>query len=154
MVAPDGTHLTGPAVCDTQNTLGRAFENFGSGGVQNDRLNAKERSGCRAGLQRGCARQRCQQVTTGFGLPPRVNDRRFAFADNVVVPVPCFGVDRFTHGAEGLDRRQVILFDELGALAHQSADRGRRGVELVDLVLFADSPEATSVGVGGNTFEH
>jgi hypothetical protein len=44
--------------------------------------------------------------------------------------------------------------DELVALAHQRADRGGGGVELVDGMLFADLPEAARIGIGRHALEH
>ena len=93
-------------------------------------------------------------MTTGFGLPPGVYDGNVPFADNLVVPVPRFGVDRFAHSAEDFEIREVVLLDQFRALTHKRADCGWSGVELVHLVLFADGPEAACVGVGGHAFEH
>ena len=155
VVAPDGAHLTRPAVFDRQNALGREFVDlFACGRFQNNRLNAKERLHCSARLGRVRTRKRSHQVTTGFCLPPCVNDRAVTLADNGVVPVPCLGVDGLAHGTQNAQIGQIAFGDELFALTHQRADRGGGSVELVHLVLFAHLPEAACVGVGGNTFEH
>ncbi len=87
-------------------------------------------------------------------LPPGVDDWTLPLADLLVVPLPGLGVDRLAHGPEHAQRAQVVLLDELVALAHQRAQRGRRGVELRDLVLVADVPEAARVGEGRHTLEH
>ena len=107
-----------------------------------------------AGLGGVCTGQGGHQMAAGFGLPPGVDDRAAALADDVVVPVPGFGVDRFAHGAQQCAGCTDRTFRQTRALAHQRADRGGRGVELVDLVLFADLPEAAGVGIGRHAFEH
>ena len=155
MVTVNGAHLTRPRVFDAENAFSfDLVELFTSGRVEQNWLHTKERCGCRTRLRRGRTRKRCQHVTTSFGLPPCVNDRTCAFADNIVVPVPSFWVDRLTHGAEDAERRQVVFLNKLFAHAHQRTDRSRCGVELSNLVLFTHSPETASVWVGRNAFEH
>ena len=58
-----------------------------------------------------------------------------------MIPNPCFRIDGFAHGAEQSQRRQIVFLHPLIAPANECADRGRRGVENVDLVLLDDSPE-------------
>ena len=155
MVTVNGAHLTRPRVFDAENAFSFGLVDlFTSGRVEQNWLHTKERCGCRTRLRRGCTRKRCQHVTTSFGLPPCVNDRTCAFADNIVVPVPSFRVDRLTHGAEDAERRQVVFLNKLFAHAHQRTDRGRCSVELSNFVLFTNSPETASVWVGRNAFEH
>ena len=155
MIAPNGTHLTRPAVFEAQNAFAfSVVDFFARVRVQNNGLNAEERLGCRAGLEGRGAGQGGQQVTAGLSLPPRVNDGAFPFADHVIVPVPGFGVDRLTDGAQHLERRQIAFLNKLVTLTHQRANGGGSGVELVHLVLFADLPEAAGIGVGRHAFEH
>src|SRR3546814_11675187 len=61
---------------------------------------------------------------------------------------------RSADAAEQAQRRQVVARHIIVALAHQRADRGRRGVEDVDLVLVDDLPEAVVVGMVGHALEH
>ena len=115
---------------------------------------AKERTGGGARLGGGRPRQRGDQDTAGFGLPPGIDDRACAFADMGVVPVPGFRVDRLTDRSQNAQTGQVIFFDKTGAFAHQRANRGRGGVEDADFVLFADLPETPDIRVARNPFEH
>src|SRR5207248_4903145 len=106
-----------------------------------DRLDTKERPRRRAGLQGRCARDRSDQDAAGLGLPPGVDDRAALVADMVVIPEPSFGVDWLADRAEKSERFAAGLADIILALAHQGADRGRRGVEDRHLVLVDDLPE-------------
>src|SRR3546814_19903635 len=74
--------------------------------------------------------------------------------DGVVIPAPCLGVDRLANAAEQAQRRQVMAGHIMIALAHQRADRGRRGVSDVDPMLVAAAPAAVVVGVIWNPPEH
>ncbi len=122
--------------------------------VDDLRLDAEERLGRRAGLQRGRARQRRDQDAAGLGLPPGVDDRAAMLADHAVVPQPGFGIDRLADRAQQAQRIQLALLHRRLALAHQRADRGRRGVEDVDLVLVEHLPEARGVGIVRHALEH
>ena len=93
-------------------------------------------------------------MAPGFGLPPRVHNRHVPFADDVMIPVPSLGIDRLAHGAKHAQVRQVIFRDPLIPLAHQRANGGGGGVELVHLVLFTDLPKAARIRVGWHTFKH
>ena len=93
-------------------------------------------------------------MPAGFRLPPRINDGAFAFADDVIVPIPRFGVDRLAHCAKNPQIREIIFLDRVVACRHQSADCCGGCVELVDLVFFTDGPEPACIGVGGHTFKH
>ena len=155
MIAPKGAHLARPAVGDAQNTLGGGFGlDLGIGGIKDHRLHPKERLGGRPRLLRHGTRQRRDQMPPRFRLPERIDDRAFALADMGVVPVPRFGVDRLADRPQQLEAGEVVLFHPFRPLPHQRADRGRRGVELVDLVLGADLPEAACIGIGRNAFKH
>src|SRR5208282_1477321 len=54
--------------------------------VDDDGLDAKERPRRGARLQRRSARDRSDQNSAGFGLPPGINDRAALIADMIVVP--------------------------------------------------------------------
>ncbi len=155
MVAPDGAHLARPAVRDAQHAFGLGFVLLHRGlRVEHDRLHAEERTGRRAGLRGRRPRKRGQHVAAGLGLPERVDDRAFALSDVFVVPGPGFGVDRLTDRAQHLEIGQIVFLDPFRPLAHQRANRGGRGVELVDLVLFANGPETARIRIGRHAFEH
>ncbi len=78
----------------------------------------------------------------GFGLPPGIDDRTALAADHFVVPDPGFGIDRFADRSEQSQAREVVLLDPRLAPLDKSADRGRRGIEDIDAVLFDYRPEA------------
>lgn len=56
-------------------------------------------------------------------------------------------VDRFANAAENAQGLPACPFDPVIALAQQRADRGRGGIENIDLVLVDDLPEAAEIGV-------
>ena len=64
------------------------------------------------------------------------------------------GIDRLADGAEQAQALARRRLHRRVALAHQRADRGRRGVEDRDLVLVDDAPEARGVGVIRHALEH
>ena len=123
-------------------------------GVDDDRLDAEQRTGGGAGLELRAARERGDHHAAGLGLPPGVDDGAARIADHVVVPLPGLRVDGLAHGAEDAHARAAGALDEVVALAHQGPDRGRRGVEDVHPELVADLPEAAEVRVVRDPLEH
>ena len=123
-------------------------------GVDDLRDHAEERPRRRAGLEPRRARQRRDQDAAGLGLPPGVDDRAAAVADHAVVPLPGFRIDRLADGAEQPQRCARGLLHRRVAGLHQRADRGRRGVEDVDLVLVDHLPEARHGRIVRHAFEH
>ena len=69
------------------------------------RLDAEE-AACVAepGFSARGAGQRRDQDAAGLGLPPGVDDRAAAVADDAVVPEPGFGIDRLADRAEQAQR--------------------------------------------------
>ena len=103
VIAVYGAHLARPAVLHAQHAFGYCFGDFCTRlRIQQNRLNTKE--GCRCCPRLGCcrARKRGQQVTARFSLPPCVHDGAGSFANNFVVPIPCFWVDGLTHCSQNL----------------------------------------------------
>ena len=123
-------------------------------GVDDLRDDAEERPRRRAGLELGGARQRRDEDAAGLGLPPGVDDRAAVLADHVVVPLPRFRIDRLADGAEQAQRFARGLLHRAVAALHQRADRGRRGVDDVDLVLVAHFPEARGGRIVRHALEH
>ena len=123
-------------------------------GVDDLRHDAEERPRRRAGFQPRRAGQRRDQNAAGFGLPPGVDDRAAVVADHAVIPFPGFGIDRLADGAEQPQRGARGLLHRRIARLHQGADRGRRGVEDVDLVLVDDLPEPRHRRIIRHAFEH
>ena len=87
----------------------------------------------------------CHQVST-------TGQRRLA--DHAVIPFPGFRVDRLADRAEQPQRGARGLRHGGVAGLHQRADRGRCGVEDVDLVLVDDLPEPRIGRVVGHALEH
>src|SRR5205807_4586889 len=157
VIAEHGAHLPGPRTRKAQIPLGNDPWFHGEAlavAIDDDRLDTKERPRRRAGLERRCARDRGDQDAARLGLPPSVDDRAALVADIVVIPEPGFGVDWLADRAEEAQRFAAGLADVILALAHQGADRGRRGVEDADLVLVDDLPEARRVRVVRHALKH
>src|SRR5690606_24207306 len=91
---------------------------------------------------------------TGFGLPPGIDDRAAALANVLVVPLPGFQIDQLTHRPQQTQAGTIGTFDCGLALSHHGADRGRRGIEDVDLVLVDDLRHATHVRIVRHALEH
>src|SRR4029077_3678508 len=145
-----GAHLPRPRAREAQIALAdaprRPWEPVALA-IDDDRLAPEKRPRRGAGLQWCRAGDRGDQDAAGLGLPPGIDDRTAFFADLFVVPHPGLGIDRLADRAENADRLAAGLLHIALALAHQRADRGRRGIEDRDLVLVADLPEARWVGV-------
>ncbi len=153
MIAIDGAHLAGPGARQAKISFARAFDPPAVI-VDQKRLDPEERTGRGARLERRRAGERGDQNAAGLGLPPGVDNRAAALADMVVIPQPRLGVDRLADRAEDAQRAPAGAADIVLALAHQRADRGRRGVKDRDLVLVDDLPKARRVGIVGHTLEH
>ncbi len=153
VIAVDGPHHARPRLGDAEIAFGRALAQPAFA-IDDDRLDAEERPGRRTRLQGRCAGQRRYQDAAGFRLPPGVDDRRALVADDIIVPKPCFRIDRLADRAEEAQRFAARSLDVAVALAHQRADRRRGRVEDVDFVLVDDLPEARRVGVVRYALEH
>ncbi|KPA20574.1 hypothetical protein shim_32300 [Shimia sp. SK013] len=155
VIAIDRAHLAGPAVGNAQHAFDIvAGDLFAGLRIQHHRIDAKERLHRGTGFGRMRAGQGRHHVTAGFGLPPGIHDRTASAANHVIVPGPGLGVDRFPHGAKDAQAGKVACLDIFVALTHQRAQRGGRGVELIDAVLFADLPETGGIGIGRHAFKH
>src|SRR5690606_26759850 len=53
-------------------------------------------------------RNRCNQVSAVFCLPPSIDDRTFFFTYTCIIPVPSLFVDRLAHGTQHAKRRQIF----------------------------------------------
>ena len=113
--------------------------------VPDDGINAKDRRTRAAGLH-GIERGLCAaEEAAGFGLPPRVDDDRFAFAHDFVIPAPDFRLDRLAHRGHVLEVI-VVFFRLVAAGFAQHADGGGRSVEDVDVETLGDAPRAAASG--------
>ncbi|CUH54119.1 hypothetical protein SHM7688_03589 [Shimia marina] len=155
MIAPDRAHLARPAVLNAEHAFHVIAGDFLAGlRIQHHWVDAKEGLHRRAGFGGMGAGQGGHHMAAGLGLPPGVHDRAAAAADHVVVPVPGLRVDRLAHGAKDAQRRQVTFLHIVIALTHQRAQRGGRGIELIDAVFFADLPEARGIRIGRHALKH
>ena len=123
-------------------------------GIDDLRNHPEERPRGRARLELGRPGQRRDQDAAGLGLPPGVDDRATAVADDPVVPFPGLRVDRLADRAEKAQRGARGLLHRRVAGLHQGADRGRRRVDDVDLVLVDHFPEPRHAGVVRHALEH
>ena len=107
------------------------------------RHDAEEGPAGRARLHVVGAGQGGDHDPAGLGLPPGVDDRAAARRrPRRQYQSQASGLIGSPTAAEQADRRAVVLLHRRLALAHQRADRGRRGVEDVDLVALDHVPEA------------
>ena len=112
----------------------------------------RQRAGTR--LERNCAGHGRDHDGAGLGLPPGIDDGAAALADDAVVPFPGRGIDRFADRAEQPEARKIVRIRPLIALANQGADRGGRGVDDIDAVLFDHAPPAAEIGIVRRALVH
>src|SRR4029079_661680 len=93
MIAVHRSHLARPRLDDAEIAGGCAVLHLAFG-IDDLRHDAEEWLGRRTRLKRRCAGQRCDQDAAVFGLPPGIDDRATAVADDAVIPLPGFGIDR------------------------------------------------------------
>src|SRR5262249_8156695 len=153
VVAIDRAHLAGPAIRDAEIAGGGAFLQLALG-IDDLRDDAEERPRRGARFKLGGARQRRYQNAARLGLPPGVDDGATAIADHAMIPLPRFRIDRLADRAEEPQARARGALHRAVAGLHQRADRGRRGVEGVDLVLVDHLPEARHRWVVRHALEH
>ena len=122
--------------------------------IQNLCGDARERSRRRPGFQGRDPRQRRDEDHAGLGLPPGVHDRTPPAPDVLVVPDPGFGIDRFPHGPQQPQRRQVSPGRIVRTPLHECPDGGWCCVDDVDAVFFHDRPEPVLIGIIGGPFIH
>ncbi len=153
MVAIDRAHLAGPGIGDAEIAASGTFDDLPRG-IEELRDHAEERQRGGAGLEFGRAGERRDQNAAGLGLPPGIDNRAAAVADHAMIPLPRLRIDRLADGAQQPQRFAARFLHRLIARLHQRADRGRRGIEGVDLVLVDDIPEARHGRVIRHAFEH
>src|SRR5262249_10228832 len=103
VVAEYGAHLSGPAVGDAQIARSRSLDHLAVG-IDDLRDAAEDGQRCRPGLKPDRARQRRDQDSAGFGLPPGVDDRAAAVSAPAVIPLPGFRIDRLADRSEQSQR--------------------------------------------------
>ena len=68
--------------------------------------------------------------------------------------MPGIFIDGFSNCTQYFKGGKIIILHVLQVLLGQGADDSRSGIELVDLMLFHDLPEASVMRMIGNAFEH
>ena len=99
------------------------------------------------------AGQRGHQDAAGFGLPPGVDDRATFPPTTSLIPIPGFGIDRLADGARASGCSDRMFRQTRCPVPSARGWRWGR-CRTVDLVLFADLPEARGVRVGRHAFKH
>ena len=95
-IAPNTAQHAGPGIADNQFPA-RVFGHRLALIVDDLGLHSEKGQGSRAWFGRSSPGQRGDHDTAGFGLPPGVHDGATAFADDLVIPHPGFGIDGFSH---------------------------------------------------------
>src|SRR5215470_1404449 len=144
-VAPNRLHDAGPGITDANVSrgVGASFD-FLSILVPDDWVNSQHRRARAAGLHGIEGRLRRAEEPASFGLPPGVHNYRFAFANDVVIPLPDFRLDGFADGGHMLEM-VVVLFGLVGTGFAQHANGRGRSVENVDVEALRDTPRAANV---------
>ena len=140
-VAVDRAQHGGPGAADDQ-LAAHVGPDLAPVVIDHGRIDAEERQRGRAGLHRRGARHGRDHVRARLGLPPGVDDRAALAADLLVIPHPRLGIDRLAHAAEQAQRGEIVRRQPVVAPLDEGADRRRRGVEDVHLVLVDQPPEA------------
>src|SRR6185436_5906900 len=138
-IPPNTAEHAGPRFADDELAAGIAWDGV-SFVVDNFGKNSEEGQGGAAGFGGDCAGQGSDHDNAGFGLPPGIDNRATLAADNLMIPDPCFGIDRFADGAEEAQRSEIVFLRPFDAPFHESADCGGRGVKNGDVIFFDDLP--------------
>src|SRR5207248_1592515 len=77
--------------------------------IVDHRVDPKDSRAAAARLHRFQGRQGAAQEATVLGLPPGVDDDRFALSDGVVIPAPDLRLNRLSHGGHVLEMVVVFL---------------------------------------------
>src|SRR5262249_3700653 len=98
--------------------------------------------------------QRRDEDVARLSLPPRIDYRTTASADDLPVPNPRLRIDRFTDGSEQPETREIAPLRELLAPLHEGSGGSGRRVADPDAVLLDDAPDPVLVGVVGRSLVH
>src|SRR5438876_1267876 len=97
-----------------------------------------------ARLHRPQGRQGAAQEATVLGLPPGVDNDRFALSDDVVIPAPDLRLNRLSHSCHVLEMVAVFL-RLVGAGLAEHANRRRSGVEDGHAESLGDPPGTAGI---------
>lgn len=110
--------------------------------IQNSRLDTEERNGRGTRLGRDGTRKRSDDDRTGLSLPERIDNGALILADVLVVPMPSFGVDGFTDGAEYSKSGEIVTVYVLWTKTAKKTNGGGSAVEVGEFVLGDSLPVA------------
>src|SRR2546426_9775734 len=128
-LAPDRLKDAGPGVADAHvaGTPASGLDHIAFFIVDHG-VDPKDSWAAAARLHRFQGRQGAAQEATVLGLPPGVDDDRFALSDDFVVPAPDFRLNRLSHGCHVLEMVGVFL-RLIGTDLAEHANRRRSSVE-------------------------
>ena len=84
-------------------------------------------------------------MPTGFRLPPGVYDRTASTSDDLGVPLPCFGVNRFSDCTQYFQRQPLVFENKVVTVSLQRSYRSWRCVECFHIIFVHDLPTPTSI---------
>ena len=154
VVSIGGSDHGRPGEIDAKVALHGVAEKFFAFCIDNAELDAGQRQGSVSWFGGRDARKWGDHNAACFGLPPGINNRAFALADVVVVPMPGFLVDGFADGAENFEGAKIMSFNGLGAKGLKGSNGCWGGIKYVDFVLFNNLPESSWMWIGGHPFKH
>lgn len=112
VIAVDGSCQRWPRLLADNNTFDIvSFENLATRRVQKTDIVTQEGERRGSGLGRGRTGDRSNADRTGLGHPVGVDDSTLSSSDVVVVPVPCFGIDRLTNATDDSQAGKVLVLD-------------------------------------------
>src|SRR5690606_16601825 len=121
-------------------------------------LDTRQRQSAGPWLQRRHAWQWCENVDTGFSLPPCIKHRAPLTTYMREVPHPGFWIDGFTDGPDDAQAGEIELLGMVFVVGFrrldQGAYRGGCGVEDRTLVTLDHLPESRGSRIGGHALEH
>jgi len=155
MILPDGPSNRWPRGLDGEHAVHTVtLELLASGGIKDCRLNTEKWDSGGTRLGRDSTWEWSDDDRPGLSLPVRIDDRALILANMLTVPLPGFWVDGFANRAEDSERGEVVPLDVFGAETTEQANRGRRAVEVGELVLGDSLPVAGWCRIDWSRFEH
>ena len=95
----------GPRTFDAKRTFTFPIDFMPVDRIEQNGFDAEERKRRALWLERRRTGKRRDDVSTGFGLPPRVDYRKLFVADDFMIPQPRFFRDRLAYSAQDSQRR-------------------------------------------------
>ncbi|SRR5258706_8094593 len=155
VIPPDGPSNRWPRALDGEHAVYTvALELLATVGIKDCRLDTKEWHSGGTRLGRDSTWEGSDDDRPSLGLPVRIDNRALILADMLTVPLPGFWVDRFANRAEDTERGEIVPLNVLRAETTEQANRGRRAIEVGELVLGDSLPIAGWCRIDWSRFEH